>query len=203
MPNGSAHSAARVAHSLDPEVIVAVVALPGALGSVRGTPVVLAPHAVAVPALASHVRPALVLPERDPRPARRRGPARRRARRLLLGRTRWRPGVVARLRRSGRKPRGRPAPWIGGLVLRHPGPALCDDLPGNGDRGRGRTRRNHDERPWICPRAYRDPPGGRTGADAVGPPARPVSPSGVVQRLTVTACTPRRPRIPSGWHRLG
>jgi len=46
---------------------VAVVALPGALGSVRGTPVVLAPHAVAVPALASHVRPALVLPERETR----------------------------------------------------------------------------------------------------------------------------------------
>lgn len=46
---------------------MAVVALPGALGSVRGTPVVLAPHAVAVPALASHVRPALVLPERETR----------------------------------------------------------------------------------------------------------------------------------------
>lgn len=41
--------------------------LPGALGAVTDAPVVLAPHAVAVPALASHVRPALVLPERETR----------------------------------------------------------------------------------------------------------------------------------------
>lgn len=44
-----------------------VVGLPRALGSVSGGPVVLSPHAVAVPALASHVRPALVLPERETR----------------------------------------------------------------------------------------------------------------------------------------
>lgn len=46
---------------------MAVVGLPRALGSVEGTTVILAPHAVAVPALASHVRPALVLPERETR----------------------------------------------------------------------------------------------------------------------------------------
>lgn len=40
-----------------------VVGLPRALGAVEGTPLVLQPHAVAVPALASHVRPAMVLPE--------------------------------------------------------------------------------------------------------------------------------------------
>lgn len=44
-----------------------VVGLPRALGSVEGSSVVLAPHAVAVPALASHVRPAMVLPERETR----------------------------------------------------------------------------------------------------------------------------------------
>ena len=44
-----------------------VVGLPRALSSVDGSPVVLSPHAVAVPALASHVRPAMVLPERETR----------------------------------------------------------------------------------------------------------------------------------------
>jgi hypothetical protein len=44
-----------------------VVGLPRALGSVDGGAVVLSPHAVAVPALASHVRPAMVLPERETR----------------------------------------------------------------------------------------------------------------------------------------
>lgn len=46
---------------------MAVIGLPRALGAVDGAPVVLAPHAVAVPALSSHVRPALVLPERETR----------------------------------------------------------------------------------------------------------------------------------------
>lgn len=44
-----------------------VVGMPRALGAVGGAPVVLTPHAVAVPALASHVRPAMVLPERETR----------------------------------------------------------------------------------------------------------------------------------------
>ncbi len=46
---------------------MAVVGLPRALGSVEGSSVVLSPNAVAVPALASHVRPAMVLPERETR----------------------------------------------------------------------------------------------------------------------------------------
>lgn len=44
-----------------------MVGLPRALGSVDGSRLALSPNAVAVPALASHVRPAIVLPERETR----------------------------------------------------------------------------------------------------------------------------------------
>jgi cation transporter-like permease len=57
----------RLCGQVHQEAIVTIVGLPQALGAVAGAPVVLAPHAVAVPALSSHVRPALVLPERETR----------------------------------------------------------------------------------------------------------------------------------------
>lgn len=44
-----------------------MVGLPRSLSSVDASRVTLSPHAVAVPALASHVRPAIVLPERETR----------------------------------------------------------------------------------------------------------------------------------------
>ena len=46
---------------------MSVIGLPRQLGAVDGPPIVLVPRAVVRPALSSHVRPALVLPERETR----------------------------------------------------------------------------------------------------------------------------------------